>query len=474
LIKVVAVALVIAFAPYLAGTVLGLTGVSFFCATAAFGAIGDAAVQGLAIATGIQSKFSGTEVLETAVTAATAGSMSNVQNIGNLALSVAATQVATQLTEMALGMRSKFDAREIGLQIASAVAGAKIAEVTGAQPGQHQIARELGRNTATNVINSALGSAVTHAPFNLQTMAANAVGSTIANPLAEKYFPKDGKQQELAAKPKPAEPKTAPASTQDKQLSKELAKAQEAAKIKIPEAKLDFDHDTIINGLADARNKDRTARWQAESGKVSKWNEKKANVVSDNVIPMHYQHDYVDSTLALISAVNKNPITNYVVEEIKQGHLLVHGNMDEKLGAVEHFGIMAATGMIGRSLDTAIPATLRAVKALKPAISRMGMWGGKGVKSAAKGIRSNPFKGKTFEDIDQILTERGFRKVGPDPANGKGSYFHPKTGRKYYLDKGGVYKEGIEMPHVDVHRMENGLNLESVGKRRYPLGETLI
>lgn len=55
-----------------------------------------------------------------------------------------------------------------------------------------------------------------------------------------------------------------------------------------------------------------------------------------------------------------------------------------------------------------------------------------------------------------------------------GTYFHPETGRKYYLDKGGVYKEGVEMPHVDVHRVENGLNLESVGKRRYPLGETLI
>jgi len=89
-------------------------------------------------------------------------------------------------------------------------------------------------------------------------------------------------------------------------------------------------------------------------------------------------------------------------------------------------------------------------------------------------LGANPFKGKTFEEIDRILTERGFKKVGPDPASGKGSYFHPETGRKYYLDKGGVYKEGVELPHVDVHRMENDINLEKVGKRRYPIGDNLV
>jgi len=59
-----------------------------------------------------------------------------------------------------------------------------------------------------------------------------------------------------------------------------------------------------------------------------------------------------------------------------------------------------------------------------------------------------------------------------DPVSGKGAYFHPKTGRKYYLDKGGIYREGKELPHVDVHKMENGVNVET-GKRKYPLGELL-
>ena len=100
--------------------------------------------------------------------------------------------------------------------------------------------------------------------------------------------------------------------------------------------------------------------------------------------------------------------------------------------------------------------------------------GGEDVAKVAGSLGANPFKGKSFEEIDKILTARGYKKMGPNPAEGKGSYFHPKTGRKYYLDKGGVYKEGTELPHVDVHRMDNGINLEKVGKRRYPIGENLI
>ena len=92
---------------------------------------------------------------------------------------------------------------------------------------------------------------------------------------------------------------------------------------------------------------------------------------------------------------------------------------------------------------------------------------------AKKGLGSNPFKGKSLNEIDDMLRSRGFTTKGDDPATGKGSYFHPGTGRKYYLDKGGVYSEGTELPHVDVHRMENRLNVET-GKRKYPLGNNLI
>jgi hypothetical protein len=54
--------------------------------------------------------------------------------------------------------------------------------------------------------------------------------------------------------------------------------------------------------------------------------------------------------------------------------------------------------------------------------------------------------------------------------NDKGLSFHPISGRKYSLDPGGVYRSGTELPHVDVHQMLDGKNLELI-KRKYPIGE---
>jgi RHS repeat-associated protein len=65
------------------------------------------------------------------------------------------------------------------------------------------------------------------------------------------------------------------------------------------------------------------------------------------------------------------------------------------------------------------------------------------------------FKGKTFKQIDKIFRKKGFKIKGQDPLSGKGSYINPKTGTKYYLDKGGWYRvpgkgRVYESPHVDV------------------------
>ncbi len=61
----------------------------------------------------------------------------------------------------------------------------------------------------------------------------------------------------------------------------------------------------------------------------------------------------------------------------------------------------------------------------------------------------NPFEGKTFSQIDKMFKEKGFTTKGPSPLTGKGSYFS-KSGTRYYLDKGGMYKKGFESPHVDI------------------------
>ena len=69
--------------------------------------------------------------------------------------------------------------------------------------------------------------------------------------------------------------------------------------------------------------------------------------------------------------------------------------------------------------------------------------------AAAKGGTANPFKGKTFSQIDQMFKAKGFTTKGVDPLTGKGSYFSP-NGTRYYLDKGGMYKKGFEGSHVNI------------------------
>lgn len=84
----------------------------------------------------------------------------------------------------------------------------------------------------------------------------------------------------------------------------------------------------------------------------------------------------------------------------------------------------------------------------------------------------NPFKEKTFQEIDQMLHAKGFTTKGPTPLYGKGAYFSPATNRKYYLDYAGkTYKGGItELPHVDVHY---NIPINGIEKQRFPIGEYL-
>ena len=81
---------------------------------------------------------------------------------------------------------------------------------------------------------------------------------------------------------------------------------------------------------------------------------------------------------------------------------------------------------------------------------------------------------RALEGVVRVVRVRGFKVVGKDPAAGKGAYFEPISGRKYYLDPGkGGYKNSMrELPHVDVHRMFEGNVIEAV-KRKYPLGDRL-
>jgi hypothetical protein len=93
----------------------------------------------------------------------------------------------------------------------------------------------------------------------------------------------------------------------------------------------------------------------------------------------------------------------------------------------------------------------------------------KGLIPKPKGLGTNPFKGKTPQQIDEMLRGKGFQPKGGDPLSGKGGYVNPETNRSYHIDPGAKYRRGTEYPHVDVNRI-GGSNLP---KRKYPLGDRL-
>ncbi|MGL4427140.1 MAG: DUF637 domain-containing protein [Alphaproteobacteria bacterium] len=131
-------------------------------------------------------------------------------------------------------------------------------------------------------------------------------------------------------------------------------------------------------------------------------------------------------------------------------------------------GTAILLGATGRKALKAVKTLGKVNKGLKPQAVI-----GKGEGVSKSGLGVNPFKGKTPKQIDKMFKDKGFEARGKDPVNGKGSYFHPKSGRKYYIDKGDVYKSGKENPHVDVHHLNRlNKNLENF-KKRYPLGDKL-
>jgi len=133
-----------------------------------------------------------------------------------------------------------------------------------------------------------------------------------------------------------------------------------------------------------------------------------------------------------------------------------------------------AGGAAGAGLMAAVPWGKACPKYAAPATVAPGVCPTSLIRSSNSGLKVNPFFGKTFNEIDGLLKSRGFTTKGPDPIGGKGSYFHPETGRKYYLDPGGMYRAGTELPHVDVHYFTPDGGCSNVAKRKYPLGDQLI
>ena len=72
-----------------------------------------------------------------------------------------------------------------------------------------------------------------------------------------------------------------------------------------------------------------------------------------------------------------------------------------------------------------------------------------GAIDAGKGLGQNPFRGKTPEEIEEMLTKKRYTPRGPDPLDGRGTYVNPRNGRGYHIDSKHAEPKG---PHVGVHR----------------------
>jgi RHS repeat-associated protein len=73
-----------------------------------------------------------------------------------------------------------------------------------------------------------------------------------------------------------------------------------------------------------------------------------------------------------------------------------------------------------------------------------------------RGLGGNPFKGKTPQEISDMLTNKGFVGKGPDPVGGQGTFLNPKTGRSVHIDANHPAPKG---PHVSVQRPRNHRDL---------------
>jgi RHS repeat-associated protein len=89
------------------------------------------------------------------------------------------------------------------------------------------------------------------------------------------------------------------------------------------------------------------------------------------------------------------------------------------------------------------------------------------IEAASQGGLGNPFKGKTPDQADKMMRDKGYETRGPDPKSGKGGYVNPETGRSYHIDPGAKYRKGVEVPHVDVNRPKGS----DLPKKKLPLKE---
>lgn len=153
--------------------------------------LSDAGAQGLSLLVGAQDRFSTTELLETGITgglsAPALDNLNSARIVNQLkgTLELAAISVGTQFAEMKLGLRDKFDAGDVAVQVLGAYAAMKIEKKLDSVLGDSKAKRPVTRATKT-VTRSGLNAAIKHTPIDAEMIGSEVIGENIADEVIEK------------------------------------------------------------------------------------------------------------------------------------------------------------------------------------------------------------------------------------------------------------------------------------------------
>jgi len=363
LVKVIALAIVCAAAPHLAGVAVSLFGGSFAITTGVFAAIGDAAVQGLAIGMGAQSKFSFAEMLETGVAVGVGTSLGQAKNVKTLvtnAMKVGTAAVSTQLVEMATGLRNKFDAAAVGLQVSSFVLSAKINDVVESNLAKYPAGSYVTKTIANEASGALLGKAIGNTPIDIHHLAMNAVGSSIGSEIGSKGGHR--LTEMLGGNAKPV-----------KMSRGEVALKQ--ANIEIPKIGIDVDRDDIGAAAAEYLS---DLSYRQRASRLDRWNSSSTNQASHHRAIYDMKHESLLDQIASsgvvrgINRIGEQIANSAIVRGINSVNPFVLGanGLNEAYHAYHNGDLLNAAAGVGLaafsifSTETALGANLFNLKKL--------------------------------------------------------------------------------------------------------------
>lgn len=391
LAKVIAIAIILAVAPELAGLMFA-GGIGLAAATAVIAGIGDAAVQGLAIKFHIQEKFSINEVIETAVSAgALSGGPLALQEgsalptLASNVLRAATTQVSTQLVEMGLGTRSKFDMNAAGIQVAAMLAAQQAqSKLKSMKVDRSTTAGSIAVNATNSVVSEAVYSAATHTPMNLQNMAANTLGG-IAGDTAHDGLAKLNRQQK---------------SHERNELKVRARSAKSAGRdfnenfnrLDIPSGGLDLSSENINSQMAAFKMQSHAAA-PDKAGSVAK-----SGFFGNTV-------QRTKTELELMSQLTQGTLAGGILKDASNMYNIAHGNRVERMQAVTAIGEEVAIG-VGAGLTAGLVVEAVAASRLAEGfgifrVAKVGVEGER-VLTPVEQLHVALTDSKIYESINQI------------------------------------------------------------------------